>query len=285
MRSVITTILCSLLSLTASAQTPADSVPASRADAAATSAIDAAPLRKPLRHDLQITLDPLNHSIAVVDSLSLPDSYRGQQLRFRLNSNLRITSSSLPVTTLNTASSGQLVATTVAQEAAATEYQVSIPARRNRPLVLEYEGIINDLAEQDSPEYAQSFAQTSGIISAQGVFLSRASLWVPLFDEGLLSFEMEVDFADSASSWSVVSQGMQPQSRPAAAAAPRAPRLRAHSPLRGAQAPTIEQVQDMVETALYECERFYPAFQFVIWGGRSAKDAMAAALLETVGEA
>jgi len=63
------------------------------------------------------------------------------------------------------------------------------------------------------------------------------------------------------------------------------PMFRHALPLRGAEAPTIEQIQDMVETALYECERFYPAFQYVIWGGHSAEQAMAAALLETVGEA
>lgn len=63
------------------------------------------------------------------------------------------------------------------------------------------------------------------------------------------------------------------------------PMFRHALPLRGAQEPTIEQVQDMIETALYECERFYPAFQFVIWGGHSASEAIAASLLETVGEA
>lgn len=63
------------------------------------------------------------------------------------------------------------------------------------------------------------------------------------------------------------------------------PMFRHALPLRGAQEPAIEQVQDMIETAIYECERFYPAFQFVIWGGHSASEAMAAALLETVGEA
>ena len=63
------------------------------------------------------------------------------------------------------------------------------------------------------------------------------------------------------------------------------PMFRHALPLRGAEAPTLEQVQDMVETALYECERFYPAFQYVIWGGQSAEQAMASALLETVGEA
>ena len=34
-----------------------------------------------------------------------------------------------------------------------------------------------------------------------------------------------------------------------------------------------------------ECERFYPAFQFVLWGGKSPADALQAAMLECVGEA
>ena len=41
----------------------------------------------------------------------------------------------------------------------------------------------------------------------------------------------------------------------------------------------------LVETAIDECERFYPVFQFVLWGGKSPRDALAAALIETQGEA
>lgn len=41
----------------------------------------------------------------------------------------------------------------------------------------------------------------------------------------------------------------------------------------------------LVESAIDECERFYPVFQFVMWGGKSPKEAMAAALTETQGEA
>lgn len=41
----------------------------------------------------------------------------------------------------------------------------------------------------------------------------------------------------------------------------------------------------LVDTALDECERFYPVFQFVLWGGKSPADAMAASLIDTVGEA
>jgi hypothetical protein len=41
----------------------------------------------------------------------------------------------------------------------------------------------------------------------------------------------------------------------------------------------------LVQTAIDECERFYPVFQFVLWGGKSPSEAIAAALIETRGEA
>ncbi|MET0250493.1 MAG: YbjN domain-containing protein [Sphingobium sp.] len=48
---------------------------------------------------------------------------------------------------------------------------------------------------------------------------------------------------------------------------------------------TLDQAQLLVEAALDECERFYPVFQFVLWGGKSPTDAIAASLIETRGEA
>ncbi len=41
----------------------------------------------------------------------------------------------------------------------------------------------------------------------------------------------------------------------------------------------------LVESAIDECERFYPVFQFVLWGGKTPKEALAAALIDTQGEA
>jgi hypothetical protein len=55
--------------------------------------------------------------------------------------------------------------------------------------------------------------------------------------------------------------------------------------LRGAGGISVEQVEDLVETALSECERFYPAFQLVIWGGRQPEEAITAAMIEPMGEA
>ena len=55
--------------------------------------------------------------------------------------------------------------------------------------------------------------------------------------------------------------------------------------MRGLATTSSEQVEELVDIALSECERFYPAFQFAIWGGKSPDDAIQAALLDTVGVA
>jgi hypothetical protein len=55
--------------------------------------------------------------------------------------------------------------------------------------------------------------------------------------------------------------------------------------LRGAPGASTESLEDMVDIAISECERFFPAFQFVLWGGKTPQDALAAAMLECVGEA
>lgn len=63
------------------------------------------------------------------------------------------------------------------------------------------------------------------------------------------------------------------------------PMFRQTTLLRGSRGATVEQLEDLVEIALSECERFYPAFQFVIWGDKTASEAVSAAILDTLGEA
>jgi hypothetical protein len=48
---------------------------------------------------------------------------------------------------------------------------------------------------------------------------------------------------------------------------------------------TVEQAETLVEAAVDECERFYPVFQFVLWADKTPQEAIAAALIETQGEA
>jgi hypothetical protein len=54
---------------------------------------------------------------------------------------------------------------------------------------------------------------------------------------------------------------------------------------RGERMPGVEVLEDLVEIALTECERFYPAFQFVIWGGKKPGEALAASMIEVAGTA
>ncbi len=48
---------------------------------------------------------------------------------------------------------------------------------------------------------------------------------------------------------------------------------------------SLEQAEAIAEAAMEECERFYPVFQFVLWGGKSPGEAISAALIDTHGEA
>ncbi len=62
-----------------------------------------------------------------------------------------------------------------------------------------------------------------------------------------------------------------------------APLFRHTLPLRGVAGTSVEQLEDLVDAAISECERFYPALQFVVWGGQAVDQALAAAGMETVG--
>ena len=45
------------------------------------------------------------------------------------------------------------------------------------------------------------------------------------------------------------------------------------------------QCEVLLSSALDACERYYPAFQFVVWSGEGAREAMEAAMFETAGQA
>ncbi|MEY4878741.1 MAG: hypothetical protein RJB62_209 [Pseudomonadota bacterium] len=45
------------------------------------------------------------------------------------------------------------------------------------------------------------------------------------------------------------------------------------------------QCEALLHLAIEACEHYYPAFQFVLWGGKTAREAMAAAVLEVAGQA
>ncbi|MBM3555712.1 MAG: hypothetical protein FJX47_09175, partial [Alphaproteobacteria bacterium] len=44
-------------------------------------------------------------------------------------------------------------------------------------------------------------------------------------------------------------------------------------------------IDEVLHIALGEAERYYPAFQYVVWAGKPAGEALAAAMIETAGRA
>ena len=47
----------------------------------------------------------------------------------------------------------------------------------------------------------------------------------------------------------------------------------------------IEEIDFILSSCLMECDKYYPAFQFVLWGNKSPEQALEASLLDTEGEA
>jgi hypothetical protein len=55
--------------------------------------------------------------------------------------------------------------------------------------------------------------------------------------------------------------------------------------LAGGSSASTAQCEAILSAALESCERYYPAFQFVVWAGKTAQQAVDAAMFDTAGEA
>jgi hypothetical protein len=55
--------------------------------------------------------------------------------------------------------------------------------------------------------------------------------------------------------------------------------------LAGGVEATSRQCESVLGTALDACERYFPAFQFVVWAGKPAREALDGAMFETQGQA
>jgi hypothetical protein len=55
--------------------------------------------------------------------------------------------------------------------------------------------------------------------------------------------------------------------------------------LHGLREPNMVLYEDLIDTALAECERFYPALHLLLWGGKSIEEALSISFMETAGEA
>jgi hypothetical protein len=58
-----------------------------------------------------------------------------------------------------------------------------------------------------------------------------------------------------------------------------------HALLLNGSVATVAQCEAMLRAALESCERYYQAFQFVVWAGKESREALASTMFETEGQA
>ena len=183
--------------------TPADS------SAAEVEIAEAEQVEELTHHSIRVLLDPINQRISVEDTITFAAASINGQRQFELNSNLTISNNAANLVRLSSTNPSQAVGinSTGALAAPTSRYGLRLSQQGDRQASLIYSGTIYDLAQQTSAEYAQSFSETSGIISAEGVYLNKGSVWIPDFGDDRITFDVSVGFAPSASTWKAISQG------------------------------------------------------------------------------
>jgi uncharacterized iron-regulated protein len=146
----------------------------------------------PVAHELTVTIQPDNHQLVVEDRVHLPASLRRANTVFRLNSNLRIIESSVPMEELG-----------ADEQQGAKRYRLAggVPGGT---WTLRYEGAMDFGLSDQKEEYTRGFRQTRGVLREEGIYLDADSDWIPEFDERLLRFSLNLQLPDH---WHVVSQG------------------------------------------------------------------------------
>jgi len=146
----------------------------------------------PVAHDLTVQIQPDRHQLIVENRVSLPASLRRANTVFRLNSNLRIIESSVPL---------EEIGADGPQGANRYRFNGAVPAGI---WTVRYEGPIDFGLSDQKEEYTRGFRQTRGVLREDGIYLDADSDWIPEFDERLLRFSLNLQLPDH---WHVVSQG------------------------------------------------------------------------------
>lgn len=149
-----------------------------------------------IHHDLAVSIQPAKGHIEAQDGIRLPKAVT--ELEFALHQNLRpFTGSSFTLTLL-----GQEHGQTPVP---VNHYRVSFSQPTDH-FTLSYQGVIQHSLEQISQDYGGDMAQTPGLISEDGVFLSLASQWFPTLDHERFSFTLRTQLPQG---WHAVSQGRE----------------------------------------------------------------------------
>lgn len=163
-----------------------------------------------IHHDIYVMeLNPAEHTIRVKDEITIPADRLSPEVHFLLHGELMVTESSISYRRQREAAAEDFGLNPEDFEAPMDipvfHYIIEVPDPGHElTFTFYYEGTIYHPIEEMSEEYARSFSVSPGIISAEGVYLSGSSIWVPWFNDDLVTFNLDVT-VDAA--WDVISQG------------------------------------------------------------------------------
>ncbi|GKS70207.1 PDZ domain-containing protein [Nitrosomonas sp. PY1] len=154
-------------------------------------------------HQMHIVLSPNTSEIDVKDRITIPESMQNQQASVKLDFILH---QDLAIKAVQGANIEPRETSTTARlhPSLMKRYTVTLPPQA-KDFALQFQGKIHHPVQQPGEEYARSFSYTPGTISPEGVFLANSTAWYPQFNEGLVSFKLDIQ---TPVDWHVVSQGV-----------------------------------------------------------------------------
>ncbi|MEW6214136.1 MAG: M20/M25/M40 family metallo-hydrolase [Nitrospirota bacterium] len=147
-----------------------------------------------IHHNLKVVLYPKEQRFSVEDTVTVSESHL-PEFNFSLHGGLNPLSPTQGVSIVHkTRKPGAIPL---------ESFKVKLPPGLST-FVLKYGGSIYHPIEPYGKEQARGFSHTPGVISEDGVYLARSSFWYPVFDEGLVTFNLQVELPPE---WDAVSQG------------------------------------------------------------------------------
>ncbi|MBI5179994.1 MAG: peptidase M28, partial [Nitrospirae bacterium] len=147
-----------------------------------------------VHHDLKVVLYPKEHRFSAEDTITIPEHFPSV-FHFSLHSELA------PVSTTPDVIISRGVAK---KDDASVEFFTVKTSHGVKTFILKYSGVIHHPLEQDGNEEAHGIKQTPGIISDEGIYLEKESYWYPVFNKGLVTFNLHIELPPE---WDAVSQG------------------------------------------------------------------------------
>lgn len=153
-----------------------------------------------VHHQLSVTLKPSSGYIHVIDTITLPEN--SDYDSFILNNRLSLKHTSSEKMSANILSIKNIPASSDFTFGA-KQYFFD---RTQKKFKIEYSGKIVSSLSNENAEFSLNMRDSAGIISQEGVYLTRASIWYPVFSNELINFDLDVQLPKN---WHSVSQGVR----------------------------------------------------------------------------